>query len=47
MGFKDHSDLRDKMNKAIGIEEIKLVMGELKERWKKISKKDKLGWYFK
>lgn len=47
VGFQSHPDLREKMNKAVNVEEIKEAMKELKERRKDMTNKEKLGWYFR
>jgi hypothetical protein len=46
MGFQKHTDLREKMVKAEGLQETRKVMLELKERRAKLKNSEKLGWYY-
>lgn len=47
MGFKEHTDLRDRHALSKTYEEMKEIILEMKERRSGMSPKEKLGWYYR
>lgn len=46
-GFKEHTDLRDRLAKANTLEEYQLIAAQMAERRKDVPPEAKLGWYYR
>ncbi len=46
-GLSQHTDLRDQMVKASGIDSFRAIVSEMRIRRKDVAPEDKLGWYLR
>lgn len=47
IGFKEHTDLRDRLGSSKTLEEIRKIVEEMYERRKDVSSNKKIGWYYR